>query len=245
VSSVKRSLLILEHLVSGNPPPTHVELARALNIPKGTLSGLLGQLTEEGYIRLVGKQYAPGPALLSLGFRATRRDNLRFALRPVLEQLATETGETAVLAIEVGGDDDTPGQVLGIDYVEGTNPIRYVAQIGRLYPMHSSAAGRVFLAFTGRRAKLLPTDSLVTHTNRTLVDPEELDAELDRIRARGWAMTVGERLDDVTSVSAPVVDGSGRPVAAVTVSGPTTRLPDPAETVWPRMHDAIDAVHLG
>jgi IclR family acetate operon transcriptional repressor len=239
VSSVARSFRIIERLLDNGGAASHGELSRQLAIPKATLSGLLAQLSELGYVQLENAAYVPGPALLALGFRATRSENLRSTMRPVLARVAQETGETASLSIEVGRQGDTAGSVLGIDYVEGTNPLRYVGEIGLPQPMHGSAAGRALLAFSNRTATSLPRESLVRYTPRTLTEREQLDAELRRARQRGFAMIVGERWEHLTSVAAPVLDANGEPFAAVTVTGPTLRLPNPEQTVWPVLQRAL------
>ena len=69
--------------------------------------------------------------------------------------------------------------------------------------MHCTALGRALLAFTDRSARDLPPETLTKLTAASLVDPDEIDAELARTRERGYALNVGESPDDVGSIAAP------------------------------------------
>ena len=125
-----------------------------------------------------------------------------------------------------------------MDHVASRNPIRYVPGIGQLQPIHRAAAGRVFLAFTHRSARDIPGEALVKATPNTVVDPDQLDAALELVRRRGYALNRDETIEGVTAIAAPVLV-AGAPVAAVTVLGPSQRLADPERTVWPVLRDEV------
>ncbi|MDX6505792.1 MAG: IclR family transcriptional regulator, acetate operon repressor, partial [Gaiellaceae bacterium] len=200
-------------------PPTHAELMRALEIPRSTLSDLLSELRDLGYVQIVDKRYLPGPRLLSFVYRATHQPTLRAGIRPTLEALAAATQETASYVIEIGGDAREPGQVVAVEQAESPQPIRFVAHLGQPFPITQTAAGRVFLAFTNRTG------------------PAVLNGELERIRERGYALNVDE--SRATAVAAPVFDRQGSLVGAVSISGPSDRLREPEERVWPLLRDAL------
>jgi DNA-binding IclR family transcriptional regulator len=224
VSKTQRSLVVLEHVASAATPPSHSELMRALGIPRSTLSDILSELRELGYLQIVDKRYLPGPRLLSFVYRATHQPTLRAGIRPTLEALAAATQETASYVIEIGGDNGTPGQVVAVEQAESPQPIRFVAHLGQPFPITQTAAGRVFLAFTGRTA---PDGR----------DGAAFEAELDRIRKRGYALNVDE--GRATAVAAPVFDRQGSLVGAVSISGPSDRVREPEERVWPALRDAL------
>jgi DNA-binding IclR family transcriptional regulator len=247
MSKAWRPLRLLVAIAGAEQPPTHTDLARSTGMPKSTISVLLHELEALGFVSSEEKRYVAGPALLSLGYQVTLRSNgdrrLAPGVRDVLEALAESTGESVALSIEVGGSDGTPGLVLAIEDVEGPQPVRFVRRrAGELMPMYRTAAGRVFLAFSGRSAAALPKESLERVTPATLVDPSEIDAELERVRRRGYALSVDESYEGVTSVAAPVPGDDGRPVAAISVSGPTQRLLPAETTVWPALRDAAARV---
>jgi IclR family acetate operon transcriptional repressor len=226
MSAAGRALAVLEHLATSAHPASNQELATALQIPKSTLSDLLGELRALGYVELVRQRYVPGPAMMSLGYRTTQRLGTAGGIGPSLERLAAGTGETVVYAVEVGGDADTPGQILIVDQVVSPNPIRYVAPVGIPRPLHQTAAGRVLLAFTDRS----PT-----------VDGRSLEDELAQIRGRGYA--VNEASSGATSIAAPVRDRDGHVTGAISVTGPSARMQDAEERIWPALRDTVESLH--
>jgi DNA-binding IclR family transcriptional regulator len=208
------------------------ELARLTGVPKSTLTLILTELQALGYVRVSERRFLPGPALVGFGHRLQAR-NRGDGIRPTLEALATASGEGAMFAIEMW-----PHIVL-IDHVQAPRPIRYVAEVGSLRPMHCTALGRAMLAFTDRRARDLPPETLTKLTDASLVDPDEIDAELARTRDRGYALNIGESLDDVGSIAAPVLDQRGWPVGAIAISWLQYRVDDPEKRFWPLLAGAI------
>jgi IclR family transcriptional regulator, acetate operon repressor len=234
-NATARTLDVLERIVADGHAPTHAELARSTCVPKSTLTLILAELQALGYVRLSQRRFVPGPALVGFGHRLQAR-NRADGIRPTLEALATASGEGAMFAIEMW-----PHIVL-IDHVQAPRPIRYVAEVGSLRPMHCTALGRALLAFTDRGARDLPPETLTKLTSASRVDPDEIDAELARTRERGYALNVGESLDDVGSIAAPVLDQRGWPVGAIAISWLQYRVKDPEERFWPMLAAAISAL---
>jgi DNA-binding IclR family transcriptional regulator len=240
VSSAQRGLAVLEHLVDGGPAPTHGALARATGLPKSTLTNVLAELTELGYVTPAGRSYAAGGRLLALGYRITQRLGVPVqapsAVHGVLEQLVRDTGETAIYAVEVGATPTQAGAVLALDHVESPHPMRYVPGIGDLQPIGITAAGYVLLAFTGRDASVIPAAS-----PRSLDDAASIDAELERTRNRGYALN-DRALDGVTSIAAPWIDASGRLLGAISIVGPTPRLSATQTSIARAVKVALDGL---
>ncbi len=114
---------------------------------------------------------------------------------------------------------------LGVDQLDQRDSRHFIGStnwVGRRVPHHCTALGKVFLAFGAAR---LPAGPLPKLAPRTIVDRRELARELDRVRARGYATTVDELEPGLWAVAAPVFGASGV-VAALSISGPTTRLRD-------------------
>jgi DNA-binding IclR family transcriptional regulator len=227
----ERALLLLEYLASSNTPPTHAEIGRALGIHRSTLSDLLADLRALGYVDFVDRRYVLGPRMLSLVYRATRQGRTAW-IRPTLEELAAATGETAVYSVEIGSAGATCGYFGTIDMVESPNAIRYTPHLGAPYPLPSGAAGLVILAFSDRTA----ADALAG-TDATADDVAALDAELARIRERGYALSLPQ--SPGRAISAPVTDSQGAVVGALSAIGPRGRFDDP-ERVWPVLRDAVE-----
>jgi DNA-binding IclR family transcriptional regulator len=151
---------------------------------------------------LAGETYRLGPRLLSLAAAAARDLPLRDLAHPHLVTLARETGESAQLYVRDGD------RRICVDAVESSSELRTIVGIGAALPLDQGSAGKVFLAWDA-----------ANHPSGPGTDP----AELDRIRRRGWAKTVGERESGVASVSAPVLGADGVCLAVVSVSGPAAR----------------------
>lgn len=235
MSSVERALLVLEEVVGSSRPVSHGGLARSLDVPKSTLSQLLLALRRAGYVGFDGSGYLPGVRLLALGQRIFHSSSqLRTPHKPVLDRLASQMGETAMLSSAVGDN------VVFLDQSPSPHPIRYMAEIGDVRPLHATAAGRVFLAFGNRSVRSLGT--LVAVTGDTTTDPVALSAELDRVRQMGYATNRGEGVTGVYGIAAPIFHGQAVPVAALGVAGPADRMEDMETRVWPGLAAAIDEI---
>lgn len=242
--SVSRVLSILEAVAGAEPPPTQVEVARAVGLAKSTVSDVLAALRNLGYVEVVGRQYRAGPQLIALGHATTKLSQLRLRLRRTLERLATESGETVLLWVETGATEDAVGELTCVDFVESKNLIRYVPQPG-FQPMYPSAAGRVLIAFTGRDASFLRPPLLAQRTPYTVVDTALIDKDLAAVRARGYAVSRNEGIEGLASIAAPVFEADGGLAGTVALCGPSERFKHPAKHLWPAMKEALRAVNDG
>ncbi len=129
-----------------------------------------------------------------------------------------------------------------IDHVQAPRPIRYVAQVGSLRPMHCTALGRALLAFTDRTARDLPPNSLTRETPASRIDLDELDEELARTRARGYGVNIGETLEGVGAIAAPVLNQRGWPTGAIAISWLLYRVTDGEQRFWPLLRNAVAAL---
>ena len=177
MSSVRRSLKILELIINAEHPLSHAEIAAELEIPKSTLSQLLTILRGMGYLSGNQGRYYPGIQLISMGFRLAFRSQTRMSIKPLMDKLAQSSGETVILGIRVHDE------VLYIDQSPSPHPIRYVQEVGNLRPLHATAIGRVFMAFSNTPAAAL--GRLARFTPKTVTDPAELDRILARVDGGG------------------------------------------------------------
>jgi IclR family transcriptional regulator, pca regulon regulatory protein len=119
-------------------------------------------------------------------------------------------------------------------------------RVGTRFPAYATSLGRVILAHTEPEAldAYLASTELVPLTARTITDPQELRAELARVREQGWALVDQELEDGLRSVAAPLRDGAGRVVAAVNVSAPVRRgeIPEILEHLLPPLLEASAAI---
>src|SRR5215207_1695862 len=214
VASSQRALAILDLLAAEGPLGTN-EIARRLSTTASTVSRQLGTLVESGYAaRDPGSgRYLLGVRLVHLANLVLLRLDVRTVARPHLEALADETGETVTLSI--AGDRDA----VTIDFVPARHHVQGVTHLGRPSVAHATAAGKVMLAFTGRR----PEPPLRAYTERTMTDPAALEEELEATRARGWTDAYEEREPNLNAIAAPVFGGDGALAAIVALQGPVPR----------------------
>lgn len=222
VPAVERAVLVLRALRDGAAPPRLSDLSRALGLSKSTLSALLGTLEHHGLVERddASRTYRLGYALLDLGHAVLRGLDLRLIARPHLIRLRDTIGETAVLHVPV-----ERGALIA-DRVESEHQLKVTAPVGHRLPPFAGAVAKVFLAWgpEDALARLLRGRALPAFTPRSITDPRRYRAELERVRARGYATDREEYLPGVCAASAPVLDVRGRPSATVTVVGYSARL---------------------
>lgn len=221
VQSVERSLDLLEALSEAEGGIGILDLSARVSLHASTAHRLLSTLLSRGYVCRTSPNglYALGPRALALAQSFSARRDFRFA-HPFLEQLMEETGETANLSIL---DRD---QAVYIDQVPSPRLVRMFAAIGRHVPLHSTGCGKVLLAHLDpiRRTALVQERKLERSTRFTITSSAELERELADIRRRGYAEDNQENDEGVRCVAAPVRDHTTQVIAAISVSGPTTRV---------------------
>jgi len=189
VKSADRTVDVLETLAAADEPMTLTELQRRLDVPKSSLHGLLRTLTIRGWVETDARNsaYRIGLRALRVGASFLDRDPVVQAAAMVLARLRNELDETVHLARLDGPD------VVYLSSRESQHHLRVASRIGRRLPAHSTALGKALLATRpwDEVDQVLPRP-LPALTARTLVDREELRAELAATHVRGWAHEVGE-----------------------------------------------------
>ena len=197
------------------------ELARSLGLPKSTAQRTLKTLEAAGWIRLRSTEDARWiltPKVLSLGARVGDAEALRAVAAEPMRVLGQATGETVHLVVPDGAE------VVLLAKVPSVHALQPVSFVGARSPIHATSSGKAMLAAMpdGERRSLL-AGPLAALTSRTIVDPATLDRQLARVRRLGYAVNREEYRSGISSVGAAVV-AHDRPVGAVTVSMPSTRL---------------------
>ena len=218
--SVTRAIHSLEMIAEAGELGV-TELGRLLGVHKATASRLAATLADRGLLERnpISDKYRLGLGLVRLaGAAMTSLDLVRTA-RPILEELADQTHETVNLGV-LSGDG-----VVYIDQVAGARSIVSVSWVGRRTPVHATSNGKVLLAFMSEaeRSRLLATP-LERATPKTIVDLNELRAQLVDVRTRGYAQTMEELEQGLNAVAAPVRQADGEVTAALSVSGPAFRI---------------------
>ncbi|MFK3982214.1 IclR family transcriptional regulator [Micromonospora sp. NPDC050397] len=158
-----------------------------------------------------------GATLVALAGRYLEEDGLRAVARPYLDDLVALSGETVHLGIPVGN------QILYLDKVESATAVRLVSRVGNRVAMHSTSMGKAVLAVLDERRRTEILDGpLPARTGRTLRGAALL-AELELVRARGFAIDDEENEEGVRCVGLPILGAAGQPVGAFSVSAPAYR----------------------
>lgn len=213
--AIDRAADLVVRVVQSPDPVSTPELAQATGLARSTVSRLLAALERSHLISrdVEGHGYLPGPLFEQYAARTDTREWLAREAHSTMAALSDATGETINLGVPVGG------AVVQIAQVDSTFMIGSRNWVGVDLPAHSSSLGKTLYAFG---ALDLPAQ-LEALTERTVTDPDTLRAEFEVIRRRGWATTVDELEVALTGIGAPV-RLRGRLVAALGVSGPTSRL---------------------
>lgn len=218
VQSVHRALDVLEALAAAGGTASLSDLAAACGLPAPTLHRLAATLADRGYLRQApDRRYSLGSRLVPLGADAHALLGMR-AL-PVLRGLAELSGESANLAVL------TQGRAEYVAQAPGRHTMRIFTEVGNRVALHCTGVGKALLAAVppDQAGRLIAAAPLAPRTAATLTDPAALGAEIELIRARGYALDEGEMEVGVRCVA---VGMPGTTPMAVSVSGPAARMTD-------------------
>ena len=221
VGVVGKVLRILEALDAAPTGLQLREISQQTSLNKSTAYRFVAHLESEGYLfRDDTGAYIVGPKLARLGAGIAYHATLRKISRPVLTLLSKETTETVNLAVLDGHD------VLYLEVLESSHSFRMASQPGMHRPPNCTALGKVLLAFlpSEQREEILPMLTFERATPRTIPNLARFRKELLRVVQQGFAMDDQETDMGARCVAAPVLDESGKVVAAISVSGPITRM---------------------
>lgn len=184
---------------------------------------LVSTLRDEGFLEKEpgSDKYRVGLAAFEVGTLFHLNTSMRTHAEPLLEKLAQRLGFSAYLGSLSGA------QVVYILAIEGSGPIRVGPRLGSAVPAHTTAAGKALLAHLPPEALevLLSGQELITETSHSITSKAQLREQLVKIRSRGYSVTEGEHLSQVSAIGAPVFDKDGFAVAAISVAFPSYLVP--------------------
>jgi IclR family transcriptional regulator, KDG regulon repressor len=232
-NSLERALLVLEMVEKTPGGLRNSEISQRLAIPKSSCSWILARLERQGYLTRGEEtgRYKIGLQTVALAHGALRELGFRSCAEPVLYRVASETGLAAGIGVLKAGS------VLVVDRVEAPESAglalvrerpRDQRDIGRELPAHSTALGKVLLAYLPRPELLAYLDHgvLTRRTPKTIVSIETLLGELKKIRQRHYATADEEHDVGLRALSAPIFDFTGAVRAAISLNG------SPAAPIW-------------
>jgi IclR family transcriptional regulator, acetate operon repressor len=222
VQSITRALSILEALAESATGLTLTGVSRAVDLPPSTAHRLLTTLQRQRFVRFdpVAMVWQVGVQAFVVGNAFARTRDIGATARPYMRRMMEDSGETANLfALSDGG-------VLCMAQVESRHVTCAVTRPGGRVRMHCTGAGKAMLATLRDDAVegVVALCGLAPSTRKTIVTARTLKADLGRIRARGFAVDDEECAMGLRCVAAPILDELGMPIAALSLSGPTSRV---------------------
>lgn len=222
VASLDKAIRTLECLAQIDGDISLGKLAAYLNIPKTTLLRLLNTMSGHGMVQQdpVTRNYRLGWALIYMGSAAAKLFDLSKIIRPFLERLSQETGESASLVRL------RKNYAVYVDRVSSNNIIRGGLGVGAELELHVSAAGKMLLSGLPDEdiRRLFKKHPLTRHTEKTITDPNGIFEEILNTRRRGFAMDDEEGELGARCIAAPITDWNGDIIAALSITGPISRL---------------------
>ncbi|GAA4351922.1 IclR family transcriptional regulator [Angustibacter luteus] len=225
--SVRVALDVLEAL-SQLQPIGLSELTRQVRLPKSTVQRALATLADAGWIESDSAgRWVVGTRAFIVGSTVGERGGLRQAALPHMNALAADVGETIHLMVLDGE------QVVLIERIDSRHALRAFSPLGSQAPLHASSNGKAFLAsLPAEDVERYLSHSLSPTTSRSITKPDTLRKELERVRARGYAVSDEELMDGVVSVAAAIHPPGPRPAASLSISAPASRMPARLRTAY-------------
>jgi IclR family transcriptional regulator, KDG regulon repressor len=225
VQTIERVSEILDTVSRNTQGVTIRDLSSQLTLPKGTVHRLLSSLAYFGYIRqdTKTKNYFLGLKLLELGNLIVDQLDLRKIAEPLLVGLIERVRETAHMVIL------DRNEVVYIDKIETeqhTGGLKMTSRVGSRNLAHSCAVGKVLLSYLSEDElnEAIAEKGLPKKTDNTITDPLKFKEHLLTVKNQGYAIDEEENEKGIRCVAAPIFDGKGKAVAAISVSGPAFRV---------------------
>lgn len=221
LQSLDRAVAVLDLLGESDSPLALADICQLMKVHKSTAHRSLMVLERSALIeRTHDNRFRLGMKLYELGNRAVEQIDLRARIRPHFRRLAAQLGETVHLGVL------QKTQVIYLEKIEPNRRICMTSKTGSTNPAYCTSMGKAMLAH-------LPEDVLeqavskmrfTRYTPKTIGSREELLKSLERVRRRGYAIDDEEIETGVRCVGAPVFDDNHYPIAAVSISGPSSRI---------------------
>jgi IclR family acetate operon transcriptional repressor len=226
VQSLTRGLMLMERITESPAGVTLTDLALQVGLPNSTTHRLLTTMQQMGFVQQVGDLglWTIGVRAFTVGSGFLGSRDLMSIAHPILRRLMEQAGETSNLLVF----DDEECQAVMIGQVQCRELMRMLAPIGGRLPMHASGGGKAFLATLDdvEVTRVLHKTGLPQYTDSTINTPTRLKEELARIRRQGFSFDDEEHAVGLRCVAACIYNENKEAFAAVSVSGPKSRIPD-------------------
>jgi DNA-binding IclR family transcriptional regulator len=222
--NLKRGLAILEYLAKEPEGGTVTQLSDQLNYPTASVFRIVKVLDELGYLfrEPRSKKYFLTNRFLLMGQPQGELKSLNECAIEAMHYIRRKTGETTQLCCLV------EKEMVVIEQLVSTFPFKYSADLGARCPCYSNAPGKAIIAFMSGSDQKILIDSLrfKKYTETTITSKKVFYTELEKIRETGFSLDRAEGMVGVHCVAAPIFDRHGVAVAAITIAGPSSRIPE-------------------
>lgn len=225
IQVLERAFAIMDVLLEAGEPLSLEMIMTRTGLAKSTAFRLISNLVRYGYVTETNNGYWLGLKMISFGQAVVNNLDVRSVAMPHLEALRDKTNETVYLAALTND-----WAVLYLDKCESRQPVGVnLHSPGMTIEMYCTGLGKTLVAYQpeGDVRQWLQTHELTQRTTNTITTPDGFLAELEAIRQRGYGIDNGERNLSIRCVAVPIRNGDNKVVAALSVAGPTERMPNP------------------
>jgi DNA-binding IclR family transcriptional regulator len=221
VKTIDRLVKVLGCFSSERPTWSLAELSEQLGLPKSTLHRFLVSLEHHGILRRGARdrRWRLGYRLVIWGNEAQESTGLQHLARPVMQEISDATSEMALLTVYQNQE------VVCIEKIETCHSVRLALDVGTRHPPHAGASSKILMAFLpqGEIQSIIQEKGLPKICTNTITEPDDLVAELSKIRDQGYSKSIEETDPGAWGVATPIYDRDGDVVAAIGVAGPILR----------------------
>jgi len=220
MGGLAKGLEVIRAFTREQPLLTLSQVAAIAGLPAATARRCLHTLEELGYVTRSGRSFLLRPKVLELGSAYLESMNIEAMTRNHLEELAHRTGDSASLSVLDGT------QVVYVARASARTLLRLEAHVGSRLPAYPTSMGRVLLAGLDRERleRYFAEAQLLPLTEHTVTDRKRLEKLIEECRRNGYSAVEDELAYGVVAVAVPVMDQSGRVVAALNSSGHSKKL---------------------
>lgn len=220
IQSVENALDVLEALCDEDGEVRISRLSEKLKMNKTSVFRLLATFEGRGYVEKeeTSGKYRLGLTAYEVGQKLLSRMELLKQARPVMERLVRDCNEAVYITVRRGND------ILFLDMVDTTQKVKIVSLVGKRFPLETSAAGQIILAFSKQ-----PRPGVAQRAD-----------EYEIIRKQGYSVDTGMLGEDITSIACPLFCSGGSLNGALCVVGPTFRMN--VDTLRPQMQEASSVI---
>ena len=224
VQSLTRGLSILESLAKAEGGLTLTDIGQRVQLPPSTVHRLLATLEKMGYVYQAGElgRWYVGLQAFAVGSSFLSSRDFIAQSHPYMRRLMDQSGETVNLAILDGTE------AVFVDQVQCREMMRTIVKLGSRAPLHASGVGKAMFASLpdDQIDAILKVRGLPRITGNTITTPETMWASVRVIRQRGWSFDDEEHALGTRCVAAPIYDEHAETLGALSLAGPSSRLPD-------------------